>query len=59
MSVDHLVTKAKNFTFLPLTLSRHFLERFRMALLPPCCHLDFAVEDFLALIATDVTAIFI
>ena len=54
----HTFTMAKDFTFLPLTLSRHFLERFHMALLSPCCHLDFAVEDFLALITADVTAIF-
>ena len=55
----HIFTKTKDFTFLLLTLSRDFLVHFHMVQQSPCCHLDSARKNFLALVTTRVVAIFI
>ena len=55
---SHIFTKTKDFTFLLLTSSRHFLVHFHMVQQSPCCHLDSARKDFLALVTTRVAAIF-
>lgn len=56
---SHTFTKTKDFTFLLLTSSRHFLVHFHMVQQSPCCHLDSARKDFLALVTTRVATIFI
>ncbi len=56
---SHTFIKTKDFTFLLLTLSRHFLVQDHWVLQSPWCFLNFARLCLLALLTPSVTAVLI